>query len=489
MKTTKVLSVFLVLIMALSFIPFTAFAAENGELANGIKWQLGNDATLTISGSGELPDGLLDFELNADLWTWYDITSQAKKIVLSEGITRIGDSALSCCEQITEINLPQSLVSIGDNAFGQCWELNSIHIPKGVTEISPTAFPQLDSITIDSANPVYVVDEQGAVYNKDKTVLEFFPCNNNTVDFIVPSTVTTIGESAFEGGALRSIVIPESVIRIEDRAFLQIAIDTIHIPKSVTHIGFGALRASHYTKDITIDSANPSFIVENGIIFDRAKTKVVQCFKMEGFTSYAIPEGVVIIGAGAFMDCWSLQSVVIPSSVTTIEESAFDRCSLTSIQIPTSVTTIGERAFAANKIKELVVPGNIVRIEDGCFIANDDMTGLTIQEGVKEIGKGAFSGNDWLQIISVPSTLTAVEENAIDSCMIVQVNYPGTKKDAQVIDIQDGNDMFEEMIGGLTFKEKVSVFFDDVKDFFSEIGNEISGFFERIWWRIEELFL
>ena len=137
---------------------------------------------------------------------------------------------------------------------------------------------------------------------------------------------------------------------------------------------------------------------------------------------------------------------------------------------------------------KLVVPGNIVRIEDGCFIANYDMTGLTIQEGVKEIGKGTFSGNDYLQIISVPSTLTAVEENAIDSSMIVQVNYPGTKKDAQVIDIQDGNDMFEEMIGGLTFKEKVSIFFEGVKRFFSNIGEEIYNFFGGILWRIEELF-
>ena len=72
--------------------------------------------------------------------------------------------------------------------------------------------------------------------------------------------------------------------------------------------------------------------------------------------------------------------------------------------------------------------------------------------------------------------------------MIKQVNYSGTKKDAQAIDIRDGNEVFEEMIGGLTFKEKVSIFFEGVKRFFSNIGEEIYNFFGGILWRIEELF-
>ena len=109
-------------------------------------------------------------------------------------------------------------------------------------------------------------------------------------------------------------------------------------------------------------------------------------------TSITIPDGVTSIGASAFSHCSALTSVMIPNGVTSIGDGAFHKCKgLTSITIPEGVTNIGAMAFAAcTKLTNVTISNSVTDIESQAFNGCSGLVSITIPEGVTSIGKWAF---------------------------------------------------------------------------------------------------
>lgn len=166
--------------------------------------------------------------------------------------------------------------------------------------------------------------------------------------------------------------------------------------------------------------------------------------------SIVIPDSITSIGNGAFKYC-TFADITIPNSVVTIGEEAFKGCSaITSIEIPNSVKSIGERAFSDCVIlKSITISENIENIGNGIFANCKDLETITLSEkttkykisnnclidtqnsiliygykdckiptdiAIKTIGNGAFSGNNLLLNIVIPSSVTTIEENAFAYC-------------------------------------------------------------------------
>jgi uncharacterized repeat protein (TIGR02543 family) len=143
-------------------------------------------------------------------------------VVIPAGATSIGDSAFYNATSLTSITIPGSVTSIGVFAFSNATSLTSINIPASVTSIGNQAFRNttaLASITVDGANPSYS-STSGVLFNKNSTTLITYPLGKNNTFYAIPTSVTSIGDSAFyKATALNSIVIPASVTSIEDYAF------------------------------------------------------------------------------------------------------------------------------------------------------------------------------------------------------------------------------------------------------------------------------
>ncbi len=235
-------------------------------------------------------------------------------VMIGNSVTSIGNRAFSGCNSLTSITIPDGVTSIGDSAFNNCG-LTSITIPDSVTSIGAEAFrycTSLTSITVDENNSKYKSID-GNLYTKDGKTLVQYAIGKADTSFVVPDSVTSIGNCAFYGcTSLTTITIPDSVTSIGDYAFYGCtSLTTITIPDSVTSIG-----------DYAFSSCT-------------------------SLTSITIPDSVTSIGDRAFYNCRSLTSITIPDSVTSIGDYAFYRCySLTSITIPDSVTSIGDSAFA-----------------------------------------------------------------------------------------------------------------------------------------------
>ncbi|MTK52459.1 leucine-rich repeat protein [Paludibacter sp.] len=284
----------------------------------------------------------------------YTITDPTNKKVA------IGDGSNAAISKSTSgaFTIPSSVVYGGDtyevnrinsSAFYGCYGLVSINIPSSVTSVVANAFfscTALTSILVDSNNPNYSSND-GVLFNKTQTMLIQYPLYKDGIGYVIPSSVTSIEDGAFMYcSRLTSINIPSSVTSIGDDAFAFCdKITNINIPSSVTFIGRQAFYYNKALASISVDSNNLNYSSNDGVLFNKAQTMLIQYPLKKPGVAYDIPSSVASIGNDAFSGT-ALTSISIPRSVTSILHGAFANCNaLSSITIPSSVTSIESNAF------------------------------------------------------------------------------------------------------------------------------------------------
>lgn len=164
----------------------TGGAAGDGS---GVTWQLTENTDdpstykLTISGSGAMED----FPFGS-YQPWYSFHDQITSVVVSPGVTSIGQCAFSRFAKLTHVDIADSVISIGWDAFYYCSSLTNITIPQSVTYIGPLAFfhcTNLSSITL--SNNITSIGSSA-----------FEDCTNLT-SITIPGSVTSIGPYVFDG--------------------------------------------------------------------------------------------------------------------------------------------------------------------------------------------------------------------------------------------------------------------------------------------------
>ena len=168
---------------------------------------------------------------------------------IKEGIRIICDRAFDWCCSLSNIVIPDSVASIGKEAFSYCISLESISIPKSVICLNDNPFVDWDG-KLECLSPDFIYEDD-ILFNKDKSRIISFR-NQNIKSYVIPNSVTSIGDSAFWGcRSLSDIVIPSSVTSIGDCAFWDCSsLADIIIPSSVTSIGDSAFEGCIFQNDI-----------------------------------------------------------------------------------------------------------------------------------------------------------------------------------------------------------------------------------------------
>ncbi|GHU62858.1 hypothetical protein FACS189445_6030 [Spirochaetia bacterium] len=125
---------------------------------------------------------------------------------------------------------------------------------------------------------------------------------------------------------------------------------------------------------------------------------------------------VTVIGKSAFGGNHGITSVVIPNSVTEIEEGAFYNCSLKTVTLPDKLVTIGKGAFEESSLTSVKLPDTVTTIEDETFYYCSDLTTVTFPNKLVTIGASAFRGCRSLRSIRIPDTVTSIGNRAFGAC-------------------------------------------------------------------------
>ena len=266
----------------------------------------------------------------------------------------------------TDVTIPETIDGKAVTSIGNLnYTVTNIKIPKTVVNINDYIFAviyNLESITVDNNNPQYS-SENGVLFNKDKTTLIHYPMSKKDTNYTISSTVTNIAN-----GKLRN-------------------------PNLI---------------DINVDSGNSKYSSENGVLFNKDKTTLIDYPTGKIDTTYTIPNGVRMIGNGAFKGCGKLTSINIPNGVTTVGDDAFNFClSLENMELPNSITSIGERAFqSCHDLKTITLSQNITEIKRETFWGTG-LTNIIIPDKVTNIGHYAFRDST-IKDITIPENVTSI---------------------------------------------------------------------------------
>ena len=387
--------------------------------------------TLTISGTGSIDRyktvDLFSTEVNRP---WQEIAYQIETVVIGEGITNLGSHAFSYCNNLEEVNISSTCDSYGSMSFANCPNLKKMVVAaNSVYQANEYCFSNYETCTV--CVPAGRVD----YYKKD---IIFGMFSN-----IIGGYTVTIDDEIKNGTVeVESYIVPEggtvTVTPIPDEGY---SIAKIIDVKFEDENGYYSYSVNTNGHEYWIEGVISNIVVkvnfsregdsESGFTYKIISGNNIEITGYKGtggfveipstVTDNGVEYTVTRIGESAFYNNVDIESITIPSTVTSIGSGAFAYLYLTSLTIPNSVTEIGEGAFYT--IKNIVYKGNATGspwealtvngyIDGNCIFADAEKTHLTayitsrdsmettinIPESVITIGENAFT-NVWAKKI------------------------------------------------------------------------------------------
>lgn len=334
---------------------------DNYSDRKNMTWQLMKDGTLEFFGEGYMED----FSYNRV--PWKDYVDQIKEVViygpqdeLKSCILSIGRYAFSGCKNlkkisipvsveiiglaafsgsgIESIHLPANLKTISTAAFSGCTNLKSVEFPEALTKIESRAFEKSGLVRMELPDTVTTM---GSDVFSECPNLEFvkLPRNLEVIEMsmfkkcaklqsvVFPENVKVIGRWAFMWcDELQNFTLPESVETIGLQAFIDCeSLTEVTIPANVTTIEQNSFSGCGKLRAIYVAEGNPAYQSVDGVLMTKDGTMVHTCPGAKEGT-FVIPNGVTTIASLAFFDCQNLKRLVIPATLTTINERGFDFC-------------------------------------------------------------------------------------------------------------------------------------------------------------------
>ena len=294
--------------------------------------------------------------------------------------------------------------------------------------------------------------EDGVIYNADKTVI--YACDRTkTGKYVMPDTVTTIKEGAFQECSFSEVVVSENVSEIVYAAFsYSMELEKVVLPEKLKTIGTAAFVECEKLVEADLPSGleelEDQAFYKTGITNVTIPGTVTQvgysAYKESKVAELTLEEGIEVVWSGAFAYT-QLKSVVIPNSIThmgasvfaatplervtigtgleTIPDYAFAGTQLTTVTIPENIFEIGEYAFANSPLEEAIIEKNDVYIWDGAFY-NCPLKEIDLKDGVIAVSDYAFYGNDAEGVVIPDSVTDVTYKSFAESKKLLDIDVP-----------------------------------------------------------------
>lgn len=267
---------------------------------------------------------------------------------------------------------------------------------------------------------------------------------------VIPSTynglpVVSIGNSAFYGIRVKTVIISEGIREIGNSAFNGSSLQTLLFPSTLTTINFMAFDGCNQLSEINLPENLTSIgakafdgctnIVDLTIPSKVQRIDSYAFYECTKLTSVKLPASVGYIGTGAFSGSYCLASLTVDANnntyhsvdnciINTESKVLVTGCKNSIIPVDGSVTEIGAYAFSGELLSNINLPNTITKISECAFYRNY-FESVTLPEGLVEIGYSAFLSNEYLKEINLPSTLEKIAGDAFQYCTSLEsVNIP-----------------------------------------------------------------
>lgn len=470
-RTAAAIALVSVFAVVCLFLPCSSDSADateetSGKCGDNVYWNLNVDTgELIISGTGKMTDYT---ETHAP---WIEIN--VRSLTIEEGVESIGVYAFDSCDRLVSVSIPDSVTLIRYNAFGRCPLLADVHLGNGVTIMEHDVFNGCLSLT-----SLLIPDSVTKIGSST-----FYGCSS-LVSINMPN-ISVIESSIFRDcKSLRSITIPDSVTKIEDYAFTGCkSLTSVYIGSGTVSLGKQQFATCTSLTSISVSESNENYSSENGVLFSKDMTELIQYPIGNTDTEYTIPETVKTIDKSAFNDCSSLNCIRIPDSVTEIGRYAFEGCSsLSSVTLSNNLSLIDKQVFKdCSSISSIEIPDSVTEIERHAFEGCSSLSSVTIGDGVISIGIRAFERCISLKSIIIPGSVTSIESCAFIGCTSLEsISVDGSnenyRSDNGVLFTNDGTVLIQYPIGN---RNQSYIVPDDVKSI-NEYAFYKSAFLESV---------
>lgn len=299
-----------------------------------------------------------------------NIKVYAKWIELNGNITLQleGDSykVVGCNEALEYLYIPSMynglpVTSIEKFAFRNHGALKYVYVPDSVTAINHSAFEKCEYL-----NEVRL--------------------SNN---------LTYMGSSAFSLSAITKITIPDKITGFGSSVFSECEfLESVTLPKSINMIPMNTFYGCKSLKSITVDDENANYKSVDGVLYTKDGKTLVLYPAARAQSNYQILVGTENIDKFAFMNSSNLKGITIPDTVK----------------------FIGSYAFSNTTIESVIIPDSVVTMESDAFYGCKSLKNVVLSRGLEEIGASAFKECAALESITIPDNIKIIEFNAFNGC-------------------------------------------------------------------------
>lgn len=423
----------------------------NGALYNGDMSMLYQVLAGRTGDSYVMPDEVKEIDTYA-FWNQQNI----KNVKVSPNVTSIPSYAMSSMGSVENVILPDSVSSIAEKAFANNTTLKQVMIPASVNSIHNNAFadsPNVKILTTKNSTadqfgqkqkvPVIYEAELPTDFNdsnadqEDNPKLKYQTTTTTTTAETKEETKKEAKKENSEEETLQAQTAQNDENPLDTKEPGVVAKTRIINGKAVVLIGksnqkvYGGAGSNSSTETSQTQEASEESSSESATqptsskqTVDGDTIKQRAYYKQKNLTNYTISEKIKEIGRLSFAQS-GLQSIEIPSNVTTIDYGAFYGCQdLKEVTIPDSVTSIGTKAFADTPWLNNWLNGTSKGGEDDFLIVGDHIllayrgnsAKVEIPDGVKQIGSEAFKDHQELTQITIPDSVSKIGADAFRNC-------------------------------------------------------------------------
>lgn len=378
-----------------------------------------------------------------------------RKSPLTKSVKEIGDLAFADCCMLESIELPEGMKVITNSFFSGCYSLQSVTIPASVEEIEPYAFNEcrsLQSVTIPRPMVSIGFYAFKNCYNlqylcchailppalipfdaEDATISVFGGLDLATIPLYVPEQYIGLYKESEQWSAFRNIypiekgiVARKKIPETTDCMFIEglfYKLDPKNRTAEVVPMSIYGNRSERQTVMDTVDI--PAQVKYKGRSYKVNRIGERAFYDLD-VKKVVIPNTVTTIGEQAFNSCLYLKSVTLPPLLDTIEEGAFGNCAFQSIDFPRNLKYIGEDAFSnCGYMEEFNIPASVEYVANDAFSYCNKLKSIHVMEGNPNycsIGGALYSADttrliycpDMLGYVNIPARVSVIDTFAFN---------------------------------------------------------------------------